>query len=71
MAQSQTCSGVTPVNYWMHTNMLLLNRQRMSKSTGNLIRLNEISAGDNNNSPNLHDALVVRYSNMQAHERRI
>ena len=37
IAQSKICSGVTPVNYWMHANMLSLNGQRMAKSTGNFI----------------------------------
>ena len=51
IAQSKICSGVTPVNYWMHTNMLSLNGQRMAKSTGNFILPNEILTGDNNILP--------------------
>ena len=42
IAQSKTCSGHDPVNYWMHTNMLLLNSQKMAKSTGNYILPDEI-----------------------------
>lgn len=47
IAQSHTCSGVQPVNYWMHANMLLLNGQKMAKSTGNYILPEEILTGDN------------------------
>lgn len=71
IAQSQTCSGVTPVNYWMHTNMLLLNSQKMAKSTGNFILPNEILTGKNTILPKAFSASVVRFFNMQANYRSI
>ncbi|MCT4698300.1 cysteine--tRNA ligase [Tenacibaculum haliotis] len=71
IAQSQTCSGVTPVNYWMHTNMLLLNSQKMAKSTGNFILPNEILSGENEILPKAFSASVVRFFNMQANYRSI
>ncbi|MCL4124972.1 UNVERIFIED_CONTAM: hypothetical protein GTU68_057897 [Idotea baltica] len=71
IAQSQTCSGVKPVNYWMHTNMLLLNSQKMAKSTGNFILPNEILSGENNILPKAFSASVVRFFNMQANYRSI
>ena len=71
IAQSKTCSGVTPVNYWMHTNMLSLNGQRMAKSTGNFILPNEILSGENNILPKPFSASVVRFFNMQANYRSI
>ena len=71
IAQSKTCSGVKPVNYWMHTNMLSLNGQRMAKSTGNYILPNEILTGDNNILPKAFSASVVRFFNMQANYRSI
>ncbi|WP_405566350.1 cysteine--tRNA ligase [Polaribacter sp. Asnod6-C07] len=71
IAQSQTCSGVKPVNYWMHTNMLSLNGQRMSKSTGNFILPNEILTGENDILPKAFSASVVRFFNMQANYRSI
>ena len=37
----------SPVNYWMHANMLTLNGQKMSKSTGNSILPAELFTGDN------------------------
>ena len=71
IAQSQTCSGVKPVNYWMHTNMLLLNSQKMAKSTGNYILPNEILLGENSVLPKAFSASVVRFFNMQANYRSI
>jgi len=71
IAQSKTCSGVKPVNYWMHTNMLSLNGQRMSKSTGNFILPNEILTGENTVLPKPFSASVVRFFNMQANYRSI
>ncbi len=71
IAQSKTCSGVKPVNYWMHTNMLSLNGQRMAKSSGNYILPNEILTGENDILPKAFSASVVRFFNMQANYRSI
>ncbi|PQJ78666.1 cysteine--tRNA ligase [Polaribacter porphyrae] len=71
IAQSKTCSGVKPVNYWMHTNMLLLNSQKMAKSTGNFILPNEILSGENNILPKPFSASVIRFFCMQANYRSI
>ena len=71
IAQSQTCSGVTPVNYWMHTNMLLLNSQKMAKSTGNYILPNQILTGENTILPKAFSASVVRFFIMQANYRSV
>ena len=71
IAQSQTCSGKSPVNYWMHTNMLLLNSQKMAKSTGNFILPNEILTGKNNVLSKAFSASVIRFFNMQANYRSI
>ncbi|MDO6674782.1 cysteine--tRNA ligase [Tenacibaculum sp. 1_MG-2023] len=71
IAQSHTCSGVQPVNYWMHTNMLLLNSQKMAKSTGNFILPNEILTGENDILGKAFSASVVRFFNMQANYRSI
>ena len=71
IAQSKTCSGHDPVNYWMHTNMLLLNGQKMAKSTGNYILPDEILTGDNKILSKAFSASVVRFFNMQANYRSI
>lgn len=71
IAQSKTCSGHDPVNYWMHTNMLLLNSQKMAKSTGNFILPGEILSGENSVLGRAFSASVVRFFNMQANYRSI
>ena len=71
IAQSQTCSGLKPVNYWMHTNMLLLNSQKMAKSTGNYILPNQILTGENTILPKAFSASVVRFFIMQANYRSV
>tara|TARA_R110002073_G_scaffold8207_1_gene45600 strand:- start:49812 stop:51290 length:1479 start_codon:yes stop_codon:yes gene_type:complete len=71
IAQSKTCSGHDPVNYWMHTNMLLLNSQKMAKSTGNYILPDEILTGENKVLSKAFSASVVRFFNMQANYRSI
>ena len=71
IAQSKTCSSIEPVNYWMHTNMLLLNSQKMAKSTGNYILPDEILTGDNDVLSKAFSASVVRFFNMQANYRSI
>ena len=71
IAQSHTCSGKQPVNYWMHANMLLLNGQKMAKSTGNSILPDEILTGKNTILSKPFGASVVRFFIMQAHYRSI
>jgi cysteinyl-tRNA synthetase len=69
IAQNEACTGHTPVNYWMHANMLTLNGKKMSKSTGNNILPSEIYTGG---SPFLSKAFspsVARFFMLQAHYR--
>ncbi len=71
IAQNEACTGHSPVNYWMHANMLTLNGKKMSKSTGNNILPHEIYTGG---SPFLSKAFspnVARFFMMQAHYRSI
>ena len=35
IAQGTGINGTDPVRYWMHSNMLTVNGQKMSKSLGN------------------------------------
>lgn len=71
IAQCKTWSGKDPVNYWMHTNMLLLNGQKMAKSTGNFILPGEILTGKNTVLSKAFSASVVRFFNMQANYRSV
>ena len=71
IAQNEACTGHSPVNYWMHANMLTLNGKKMAKSTGNNILPGEIFTGD---SPFLTKAFspnVARFFMLQAHYRSV
>jgi cysteinyl-tRNA synthetase len=71
VAQGKACNGHSPVNYWLHTNMLTMNGQRMSKSTGNYILPMELINGDNNFFEKAFHPNVVRFCFMQAHYRSV
>lgn len=71
IAQSVACNGTAPVHYWMHANMLTLNGQKMSKSTGNYILPAEIYEGGNAVLSKAFSPAVVRFFMLQAHYRSI
>ncbi|MBP6557440.1 MAG: cysteine--tRNA ligase [Flavobacterium sp.] len=71
IAQNEACTGHSPVNYWMHANMLTLNGKKMAKSTGNNILPNEIYNGGSPFLSKAFSANVARFFMMQAHYRSI
>ncbi|SHJ21749.1 cysteine--tRNA ligase [Aquimarina spongiae] len=71
IAQGEAACGQTPVNYWMHANMLTLNGKKMSKSTGNTISPAELFTGENSILSKAFDPSIVRFFMMQAHYRSI
>src|SRR5690606_255437 len=71
IAQNEACTGKTPVNYWMHANMLTLNGKKMAKSTGNNILPREILTGENQFLSKPYSASVTRFFMMQAHYRSV
>ncbi|MGV6846110.1 MAG: cysteine--tRNA ligase [Lutibacter sp.] len=71
IAQSKASNNVNPVNYWMHANMLILNGQKMAKSTGNYILPNEIFTGENKLLSKAFSASALRFFMMQAHYRSV
>ncbi|MBD3636139.1 MAG: cysteine--tRNA ligase [Crocinitomicaceae bacterium] len=71
VAQGKASNGNPPVNYWLHANMLTLNGQKMSKSTGNTILPMELFTGDNDIMDKAYHPMVVRFFMMQAHYRSI
>ncbi|WP_106791720.1 cysteine--tRNA ligase [Aquimarina sp. Aq78] len=71
IAQGEAACGQTPVNYWMHANMLTLNGKKMSKSTGNTISPGELFSGNNDFLDKPFDPSVVRFFMLQAHYRSI
>jgi cysteinyl-tRNA synthetase len=71
IAQNQAAKGQTPVNYWMHANMLIMNGKKMAKSTGNFILPNEIFSGDNPHITKGFSPAVARFFMLQAHYRSV
>ena len=71
VAQGKACNDITPVNYWMHTNMLTMNGLRMSKSTGNYILPMQLVNGNNDFFEKKFQSSVVRFCFMQAHYRSV
>ncbi len=69
IAQGTSASGLSPVKYWLHGNMLTLDGKKMSKSTGNSILPEELFSGDNTFMEKAFDPMVVRFFMMQAHYR--
>ena len=69
IAQNEACTGHTPVNYWMHANMLTLNGKKMAKSTGNNILPMEIITGENTILSKAFSPSVTRFFMLQAHYR--
>ena len=70
IAQNVACSHhKTPVNYWMHTNMLTVNGQKMSKSLGNSFLPFELFAGSHKLLDKGYSPMTVRFFMLQAHYR--
>jgi len=71
IAQGKACNGLEPVKYWMHANMLTMNGQRMSKSTGNYILPMELITGNNDFFEKAFHPSVLRFCFLQAHYRSV
>ncbi len=69
IAQSKAALGKDTVKYWMHNNMITINGQKMGKSLGNFITLEQFFTG---NHPLLNKAfspMTIRFFILQAHYR--
>ena len=71
IAQAETCNGKSPVQTWMHTNMLTLNGQKMAKSTGNYILPEDFFTGESEHLSKSFSASCVRFFILQAHYRSV
>lgn len=67
IAQSYGACGNTPANYWIHSNMLLLNGKKMSKSEGNNITPVQIFTGDSPHISKAYSPMSLRFFFLQAH----
>jgi len=69
IAQNEACFNKTPAKYWIHTNMLTVNGQKMSKSLGNSFLPHELFTGDNHILNKGYSPMTVRFFMLQAHYR--
>ena len=71
IAQAEAINKTSPVNYWLHANMLTLNGKKMAKSTGNNILPDEMFSGNNDIFSKAFSPAVARFFLLQAHYRSI
>ena len=69
IAQSTAALGKESVRYWMHNNLITLNGQKMGKSLGNAISLDELFSGKHKMLDKPYHPMTVRFFILQAHYR--
>ena len=67
IAQSVGVTGKEPVKYWIHTNMLTVNGQKMSKSLNNSFLPRELFTGDHKILDQAYSPMTVRFFMLQSH----
>jgi len=69
IAQSVAANDKMPVKYWMHNNMITLNGQKMGKSLGNAISLDQFFDGTHDLLEQGYSPITIRFFMLQAHYR--
>lgn len=69
IAQSVASQGDDMVRYWMHNNMITINGQKMGKSLGNFITLDQFFTGEHELLAQAYNAMTIRFFILQAHYR--
>ena len=69
LAQNTASRGQGGVHYWMHNNMITIKGQKMGKSLGNFITLEELFTGKNDVLDQAYSPMTVRFFILQAHYR--
>ena len=69
IAQSKIANGRDSVRYWMHNNMITINGQKMGKSLGNGILLDQFFSGNHPLLERPYDPMAIRFFMLQAHYR--
>lgn len=67
IAQAVGATGKIPVNYWIHSNMLTVNGQKMSKSLGNSFLPRELFSGQHALLEKGYGPMTVRFFMLQSH----
>jgi cysteinyl-tRNA synthetase len=69
LAQNTASRGQGGVHYWMHNNMITIKGQKMGKSLGNFITLEELFTGKNQVLDQAYSPMTIRFFILQAHYR--
>ena len=69
IAQSMAANNKMPVRYWMHNNMITINGQKMGKSIGNALSLEDFFSGNNPLLEKAYSPMTIRFFILQAHYR--
>ncbi|MGL5619485.1 MAG: cysteine--tRNA ligase [Tannerellaceae bacterium] len=69
IAQAVASCGHEAVRYWMHNNMITINGQKMGKSLGNFITLDEFFSGNHASLTQAYSPMTIRFFILQAHYR--
>ena len=69
IAQSTAALGKESVHYWMHNNMITINGQKMARSLGNFITLDQLFSGDHPALEQAYSPMTIRFFILQAHYR--
>jgi cysteinyl-tRNA synthetase len=69
IAQAVASQGDEMVRYWMHNNMITINGQKMGKSLGNFITLEQFFTGDHPALTQAYSPMTIRFFILQAHYR--
>jgi cysteinyl-tRNA synthetase len=69
IAQSTAALGKESVHYWIHNNMITINGQKMARSLGNFITLDELFSGSHKLLLQAYSPMTIRFFVLQAHYR--
>lgn len=69
IAQAVASQGDQMVHYWMHNNMITINGQKMGKSLGNFITLEQFFTGEHASLDQAYSPMTIRFFILSAHYR--
>ena len=69
IAQCYAANKKQAAKYWMHNNMITIAGQKMGKSLGNFITLDEFFSGTHEKLEQAYHPMVIRFFLLQAHYR--
>ncbi|MDR1180962.1 MAG: cysteine--tRNA ligase [Bacteroidales bacterium] len=67
ICQNTIANETNTVKYWIHNNMITINGQKMGKSLGNFITLDEFFTGKHDSLQQAYHPMTIRFFILQAH----